>query len=106
MDNKQNVPLREIIKKEYAECLKSPAYFMKKYCKIQHPTLGTIPFALYDFQTKTLDSFRDEQFNIVLKARQLGISTLVSGNSDSIFYALINFVFIYVSKNNCAFVLI
>ena len=74
-----NPPLREIIKKEYAECLKSPAYFMKKYCKIQHPTLGTIPFALYDFQTKTLESFRDEQFNIVLKARQMGISTLVSG---------------------------
>lgn len=79
MDNNQNLPLRDIIKKEYAECLKSPAYFMKKYCKIQHPTLGTIPFALYDFQTKTLESFRDEQFNIVLKARQLGISTLVSG---------------------------
>ena len=39
----------------------------------------TIPFALYDFQTKTLESFRDEQFNIVLKARQMGISTLVSG---------------------------
>ena len=79
MEDKQNIPLREIIKKEYAECLKSPAYFMKKYCKIQHPTLGTIPFDLYDFQTKTLESFRDEQFNIVLKARQLGISTLVSG---------------------------
>lgn len=73
------LPLRELIKQEYAECLKSPAYFMKKYCKIQHPTLGTIPFNLYDFQTKTLESFRDEQFNIVLKARQMGISTLVSG---------------------------
>jgi len=69
-----NKPLREIIKEEYAECLKSPSYFMKKYCKIQHPTLGTIPFALYEFQSKTLESFRDEQFNIVLKARQMGIS--------------------------------
>lgn len=79
MGNKSKLPLREIIKQEYAECLKSPAYFMKNYCKIQHPTLGTIPFHLYDFQEKTLSSFRDEQFNIVLKARQMGISTLVSG---------------------------
>jgi hypothetical protein len=79
MAGNQKVPLREIIKQEYTECLKSPSYFMKKYCKIQHPTLGTIPFALYDFQAKTLESFRDEQFNIVLKARQMGISTLVSG---------------------------
>ena len=79
MANKQKVPLREIIKKEYTECLKSPIYFMKNYCKIQHPTLGTIPFHLYEFQEKTLESFKDEQFNIVLKARQMGISTLVSG---------------------------
>ena len=73
MAGTEKIPLREIIKQEYTECLKSPAYFMKKYCKIQHPTLGTIPFALYEFQTKTLESFRDEQFNIVLKARQMGI---------------------------------
>ena len=79
MTDKKDLPLREIIKQEYAECLKSPVYFMKKYCKIQHPTLGTIPFHLYDFQEKTLESFKDEQFNIVLKARQMGISTLVSG---------------------------
>ena len=79
MADEKNIPLREIIKQEYTECLRSPAYFMKKYCKIQHPTLGTIPFHLYDFQEKTLESFKDEQFNIVLKARQMGISTLVSG---------------------------
>ena len=79
MAEQSKVPLREIIKKEYSECLKSPAYFMKNYCKIQHPTLGTIPFALYPFQEKTLEAYRDEQFNIVLKARQMGISTLVSG---------------------------
>ena len=79
MADGQKMPLREIIKQEYTECLKSPIYFMKKYCKIQHPTLGTIPFHLYEFQEKTLESFKEEQFNIVLKARQMGISTLVSG---------------------------
>ena len=79
MADGSKIPLRDLIKQEYSECLKSPAYFMKKYCKIQHPTLGTIPFHLYEFQEKTLESFKDEQFNIVLKARQMGISTLVSG---------------------------
>jgi len=76
---RQKQSLKQIIRKEYLKCAEDPIHFMKKYCKIQHPTLGTIPFDLYDFQAKTLESFRDEQFNVVLKARQMGISTLVSG---------------------------
>ena len=102
MDGSQKLPLRELIKHEYTECLKSPSYFMRKYCKIQHPTLGTIPFALYDFQDKTLESFRDEQFNIVLKARQMGISTLVSGYAlwlMTFFHRQIYSVYCYQPRN-------
>jgi phage FluMu gp28-like protein len=51
---------------------------MKKYIKIQHPIRGTIPFNLYPFQEKTLQDFYENDFNIVLKSRQMGISTLVS----------------------------
>jgi len=73
--------LKIAIKKEYIECAKNPAYFMKKYCMIQHPIEGKIPFHLYDFQEKTLSEFVNNRYNIILKARQLGLSTLTAGYS-------------------------
>lgn len=76
-ENKQ-VNIREVIKAEYKKCLDEPMYFMKKYVKIQHTERGTLPFELYPFQEETLKSFIDNDKNIVLKSRQMGISTLVS----------------------------
>ena len=73
--------LKEIIKLEYQKCSKDPIYFMKKYCMIQHPTRGKIPFHLYPFQENTLNDFYSYRYNIVLKSRQTGISTLVAGYS-------------------------
>ena len=73
--------LKEAIKSEYVKCAKDPVYFMKKYCVIQHPMKGKIPFDLYDFQEKTVNEFQRERFNIILKARQLGISTITAGYS-------------------------
>ena len=72
---------KEIIKKEYLRCAADPVYFLKKYSFIQHPIKGKIPFALYDFQEKTLDEFSQNKLNVILKARQLGISTLTAGYS-------------------------
>ena len=79
--------LREIIKEEYKKCFFDPMYFMKKYVKIQHQTRGIIPFELYPFQEETLQDFIDHDRNIVLKSRQMGISTLVSA------YALWTMIF-------------
>ncbi len=76
-DNK----LKEAIKKEYTKCAKDPVYFLKKYAMIQHPIEGKIPFSLYDFQEKTLLDLIINDYNIILKARQLGISTLTAGYS-------------------------
>ena len=73
--------LKDIIKSEYKKCLESPIYFMKKYVKIQHPVRGTIPFLLYAFQESTLQDLYDNDFNIILKSRQMGISTLVAAYS-------------------------
>jgi len=73
--------IKEVIKQEYVKCAQDPSYFMKKYCVIQHPIRGKIPFALYDFQEKTVNEFQENRFNILLKARQLGISTLTAGYS-------------------------
>ena len=71
--------LKEIIKDEYIKCAKDPVHFMRKYCIIQHPTKGKIYFNLYDFQENALSSFKDHRYNIILKSRQLGISTLTAG---------------------------
>ena len=73
--------IKKIIAQEYIKCAKDPAYFMRKYCYIQHPKRGRILFNLYPFQDKVLHLFRDEQFIITLKSRQLGISTLAAGYS-------------------------
>ena len=75
------VTLQEYIREEYKKCLVDPVYFMRKYVKIQHPIRGTIPFALYPFQASTLQDFATHDFNIVLKSRQMGISTLVAAYS-------------------------
>lgn len=72
---------QDIIREEYKKCFASPVYFMKKYVKIQHPIRGNIFFDLYPFQEQTLQDLHDYNFNIILKSRQMGISTLVAAYS-------------------------
>ena len=48
---------------------------------IQHPTRGKINFNLYGFQQKVLDEFDKSDYSVILKSRQLGISTLCAGYS-------------------------
>ena len=73
--------LKKVIRQEYIKCAKDPVHFMKKYCFIQHPQRGRIQFNLYPFQQKVLKLFRDNPYSIVLKSRQLGLSTLSAGYS-------------------------
>ena len=73
--------IKQAIKREYIKCVSDPVHFMKKYCTIQHPTKGKIKFNLYDFQESMLTDFKDNRYNIILKSRQLGISTLSAGYS-------------------------
>jgi hypothetical protein len=73
--------LKQLVAQEYIKCAKDPAYFMRKYCYIQHPKRGRILFNLYPFQESVLHLFRDESYIITLKSRQLGISTLAAGYS-------------------------
>ena len=77
--NQKNI--RQIIASEYKKCASDPVHFMRKYCNIQHPTKGKILFNLYPFQEKTLKEFKGNDYNIILKSRQLGISTLTAGYS-------------------------
>lgn len=61
---------------EIVRCGKDPTYFIKNYTKIQHPTKGTIPFDTYPFQDECVKDFQEHRLNIVLKSRQLGLSTI------------------------------
>ena len=73
--------LKQIIKREYVKCVDDPVHFMRKYCTIQHPQKGKIKFDLYNFQETTLREIKDNRYSIILKSRQLGISTLSAGYS-------------------------
>lgn len=72
LDKKQKV-------KEILKCGKDPSYFLKTYARISHPMHGLILFDTYDFQDQLLKDFNDYRFNVILKARQLGISTITAG---------------------------
>lgn len=75
--------VREILK-----CGKDPSYFINKYVKIQHAKHGSLPFSTYKFQDTCLQDFIKHRFNIVVKSRQLGISTLAAAYSlwQALFY--------------------
>ncbi len=81
------VAMRDVIKKEYIRCAQDPTHFLKKYCLIQHPIKGKVLFNLYDFQEDVIRDFQAHRYNIVLKARQIGLSTCVAG------YALWRMIF-------------
>jgi len=73
--------LKQIIREEYIKCVQDPVHFMKKYCYIQHPQRGRVLFNLFPFQDKVLTLWKDHPYSIILKSRQLGISTLSAGYS-------------------------
>ena len=73
--------LKRVIRQEYLKCAQDPVHFMRKYCYIQHPQRGRIQFNLFPFQDKVLTLWRDNPYSIILKSRQLGISTLSAGYS-------------------------
>lgn len=78
MTESQKVSLKDMIRTEYVRCASDPIYFLRKYCMIQHPTKSRLLFDLYPYQEDVLRKFEKEQYTIVLKGRQIGLSTVVS----------------------------
>ena len=73
--------LKQAIKQNYIKCAKDPSYFINQYCTIQHPKRGKMKFDLFDYQDDMVNQFKSHRYNIILKSRQLGISTLSAGYS-------------------------
>ena len=63
---------------EIVKCGKDPAYFINRYVQIQHPMKGRIAFHTFPFQDECLKEFNEHRFNVVVKSRQLGLSTLTA----------------------------
>ncbi len=75
---KKPIPdLQEVMKSEFIKCASDPQYFIMKYVYIQTSN-GRMLFSLYEFQKKTLHLLSTKDRLLVLKSRQLGITTLCS----------------------------
>lgn len=64
--------------KELDRCMKDVVYFVRTYCKIQHPVRGELPFELYPYQEQMLRMFAGQRQSIVLSARQTGKSQVAA----------------------------
>ena len=73
-----SVLTKKQIMKEIVKSGRDPDYFITNYAKITHPMKGLIPFKTYPFQKEALKNFEANRFNVVLKARQLGLSTVTA----------------------------
>ena len=71
-------PSKKEVLKEIVRSGKDPVYFINNYAKISHPLRGQIPFSMYNYQEDLVGKFNDARFNVILKARQLGISTVTA----------------------------
>ncbi len=76
MPNQQDI--KEAIKELTKKCAEDPIFFMKNYVKIKTEDKGIVPFNTYPFQDKMLQDFHDFNRIIILKSRQMGISTLIA----------------------------
>ena len=64
---------------EYIKCSKDPVYFIKTYIKIVNVDEGLIPFGMWDFQKKMVETFKDNRFVIMKMPRQVGKTTTSVG---------------------------
>lgn len=71
----------EARKNEIAYCVSDPVYFVQNYVHIEDKDSEEIivPFDMWDAQKEALQSIHDHRLNIILKARQLGITWLSLG---------------------------
>lgn len=64
---------------EMIKCTKSAEYYLGTHGWVYHPKKGHVKFNLFEYQREALRSYQENRFNIVLKSRQTGFSTLTAG---------------------------
>ena len=73
---------------EYQKCVGDPIYFMETYIKIVSLDDGLVPFKMYPFQRKIVETIHENRFTICKLPRQSGKSTTTI--SYLLHYALFN----------------
>jgi hypothetical protein len=71
-----NTAISDIIKAEYEYCRDNVVYWANNYCVIEDKDSPEIivPFRGWDAQNKVLEDFKTHRLNLILKARQMGIT--------------------------------
>ena len=83
---KQEYTKEQIV--EIQKCMEDPIYFIKNYIQIVSLDKGLVPFELYDFQEKLVDTFHNNRFTICKMPRQSGKSTTII--SYLLYYSIFN----------------
>lgn len=61
---------------ELLRCRDSFTHFFANYIKVTHRTKGTIPLELHPFQQKYIDNIEKHRFNVAIKFRGSGLTTI------------------------------
>ena len=64
--------------KDPEKLLKAFIYFCENFWSIRHPERGRIQFEMFEAQIETVESWLSTRYSLILKARQIGFSTLVA----------------------------
>lgn len=83
---------------EYLKCKASFDYFCSKYILIEMPG-GDVPLKPYKPQSKLIDLINKDHYALVLKSRQIGISTIIQAYSAWLCTFFDNVVIGIVSKD-------
>jgi len=73
---------------EYLKCAKDPSYFISKYIKVVSLDAGLVPFEMYSYQKKMIETIHNNRFVIAKLPRQSGKTTTVA--SYLLHYILFN----------------
>ena len=63
--------------REIAKCMEEPLHFIREYTRIVNIDEGLVPFNMYPFQEKMVQTFHDNRFSICKLPRQSGKSTTI-----------------------------
>lgn len=64
---------------EYLKCSENPVYFIETYCQVISLDEGLVPFKLRGYQSKLIEHYNENRFNVVLASRQSGKSITSCG---------------------------
>ncbi len=62
---------------EYIKCKNDFQYMIENYFTVNEPTLSIrVPFVLYPHQIQALKDFKESRYNLTMKSRQMGFTTI------------------------------